>query len=60
MILSLRFLLELSCLFSSIACNLEPMAIFACFGVLALIVALMLKAEDKKKGYGLQEANIKK
>ena len=34
-----------------------PMAIFACFGVLALIVALMLKAEDKKKGYGLQEAN---
>ena len=37
-----------------------PMAIFACFGVLALIVALMLKAEDKKKGYGLQEANIKK
>ena len=29
-------------------------------GVLALIVALMLKAEDKKKGYGLQEANIKK
>ena len=37
-----------------------PMSIFAVFGVLALIVALMLKAEDKKKGYGLQEANIKK
>ncbi len=37
-----------------------PMAIFAVFGVLALIVALMLKAENKKKGYGLQEANIKK
>lgn len=37
-----------------------PMVIFAIFGVLALVVALMLKAEDKKKGYGLQEANIKK
>ncbi len=37
-----------------------PMVIFACFGVLALIVALMLKAEDRKKGYGLEEANIKK
>ncbi len=36
-----------------------PMVIFACFGVLALIVAVMLKAEDKKKGYGLEEANIK-
>lgn len=36
-----------------------PMVIFACFGVLALIIALMLKAEDKKKGYGLEEANIK-
>ena len=35
------------------------MTIFACFGVLALIIALMLKAEDKKKGYGLEEANIK-
>ena len=37
-----------------------PMVIFASFGVLALIIALMLKAEDKKKGYGLEEANIKK
>ena len=37
-----------------------PMCVFSVFGVLALIVALMLKAEDKKKGYGLQEANIKK
>ena len=34
--------------------------IFALFGVLALIVALMLKAENKKKGYGLEEANIQK
>ena len=37
-----------------------PMAIFAIFGVLALIVSLMLKAENRKKGYGLEEANIKK
>ncbi|MBP1637414.1 MAG: hypothetical protein H6Q18_203, partial [Bacteroidetes bacterium] len=29
-------------------------------GVLALIFALMLKAEDKKKGYGLELPNIKK
>ena len=35
-------------------------SIFALFGVLALIVALMLKAENKKKGYGLEEANIQK
>ena len=37
-----------------------PMTIFALFGVLALVVALMLKAENKKKGYGLEEANIQK
>lgn len=37
-----------------------PMIIFTCFGVLALIIALMLKAEDKKKGYGLELPNIKK
>lgn len=37
-----------------------PMAIFCGFGVLAIIVALLLKAEDKKKHYGLEEANIKK
>lgn len=36
-----------------------PMIIFACFGVLAVIVALLLKAEDKKKGYGLEQPNIK-
>ena len=35
-----------------------PMAIFTMFGVLALIIALMLKAENKKKGYGLEKANI--
>ena len=36
-----------------------PMMIFAGLGILAVIVALMLKAEDKKKGYGLQLPNIK-
>ena len=35
-----------------------PMLIFTSFGVLALFFALMLKAEDKKKGYGLEKANI--
>lgn len=37
-----------------------PMIIFTCFGILALIVAFMLKAEDRKKGYGLELPNIKK
>jgi nitrate/nitrite transporter NarK len=37
-----------------------PMMIFTAFGVLALIFALLLKAEDKKKGYGLELPNIKK
>jgi len=37
-----------------------PMMIFTGFGLLALIFALLLKAEDKKKGYGLQMPNIKK
>ena len=37
-----------------------PMLIFMSFGVLALIFAFLLKAEDKKKGYGLQLPNIKK
>lgn len=36
-----------------------PMLIFATFGVLAFFVGLMLKAEDRKKGYGLEEPNIK-
>lgn len=36
-----------------------PMMIFAGFGVLALVFALLLKAEDKKKGYGLELPNIK-
>lgn len=36
-----------------------PMIIFACFGILALAVAYLLKLEDKKKGYGLEQPNIK-
>ena len=35
-----------------------PMMIFAGFGVLALVFAFLLKAEDKKKGYGLESPNI--
>ena len=37
-----------------------PMLIFTCFGVLALIFAFLLKAEDKRKGYGLELPNIVK
>jgi MFS family permease len=37
-----------------------PMGIFTCFGVLALFVAYLLKQEDRKKGYGLENPNIKK
>lgn len=37
-----------------------PMTIFTCFGILALIVALLLKREDKIKGYGLELPNIQK
>lgn len=36
-----------------------PMIIFAGFGILALGVAFLLKLEDKKKGYGLEQPNIK-
>jgi len=37
-----------------------PMIIFATTGLLAIIVAILLKAEDKKKGYGLELPNIEK
>lgn len=37
-----------------------PMLIFTSLGVLAFILALMLKREDKKGGYGLELPNIKK
>ena len=35
-----------------------PMLIFACFGVLAIFFAFLLKAEDKKMGYGLEKPNV--
>lgn len=37
-----------------------PMLIFSSFGVLAFILSIYLKAEDKKKGYGLELPNISK
>ncbi len=36
-----------------------PMVIFTLFGVVALLLAMRLKAVDKKEGYGLEEPNIK-
>jgi len=36
-----------------------PMIVFSSFGVLAFIFSLLLKAEDRKKGYGLELPNIK-
>ncbi len=38
----------------------ETMTTFACYGVVAIVIAVLLLIEDKKKGYGLQQANIKK
>jgi len=37
-----------------------PMMIFTTFGVLAFLFAYLLKVEDKKKGYGLEQPNIVK
>lgn len=37
-----------------------PMLIFASLGVIAFFLGLLLKKEDKKRGYGLEEPNIKK
>ncbi|MDL2238591.1 MFS transporter [Bacteroidales bacterium OttesenSCG-928-L14] len=37
-----------------------PMLIFASLGLLALLLSILLKAEDKKKGYGLELPNIEK
>lgn len=37
-----------------------PMLIFASLGVFAFLLGLWLKAENKKKGYGLEDPNIKK
>uniref|UniRef100_UPI00262B0CD9 MFS transporter n=1 Tax=uncultured Porphyromonas sp. TaxID=159274 RepID=UPI00262B0CD9 len=38
----------------------QAMLVFTAFGVVALITAILLKAADKKKGYGLELPNIKK
>jgi hypothetical protein len=37
-----------------------PMIIFSSFGVLAFFFSIMLKREDKKKHFGLEDPNIKK
>jgi len=37
-----------------------PMIIFTGLAVLSMLVALALKVVDKKKGYGLEIANIQK
>ena len=39
---------------------LVPMIVFAAFCVLAFVFSLLLKKEDKKKGYGLELPNIQK
>lgn len=36
-----------------------PMLIFASLGIAAFLLSFALKAQDKKKGYGLEEPNIK-
>ncbi|MBQ2508468.1 MAG: MFS transporter, partial [Bacteroidales bacterium] len=36
-----------------------PLVMLACLGVAAMLIGLYLKAVDKKKGYGLEEPNIK-
>jgi hypothetical protein len=37
-----------------------PMLIFLSFGIIAVFVAFMLKADDRKKGYGLEMPNIRR
>ncbi len=36
------------------------MTLFACFGLVAILISFLLHVEDKRKGYGLQLPNIKK
>lgn len=38
----------------------ETMTIFAGFGVIAIVISFLLLLEDKRKGYGLQQPNVKK
>jgi nitrate/nitrite transporter NarK len=35
-----------------------PMSIFALFGILSIIIALLLKRADKRYGYGLEKPNV--
>ncbi len=35
-----------------------PMVIFAAFGVLSVVFALLLRREDRRKGYGLEQPNV--
>jgi MFS family permease len=35
-----------------------PMVIFTCFAILSVVIGFMLKREDRRKGYGLEKANI--
>jgi MFS family permease len=37
-----------------------PMMIFTSFGIIAVLFAILLKREDKKKGYGIELPNIRK
>ncbi|MDO5497201.1 MAG: MFS transporter [Alistipes sp.] len=37
-----------------------PMIVFSCCGIAALLFSIWLKIEDKRKGYGLEEPNVKK
>ena len=39
---------------------LMPMIIFSSFGILAFIFSLLLKIEDRRKGFGLELPNIRK
>ena len=38
---------------------LVPMIVFSCFGILAFFFSILLRKEDRKKGYGLELPNIK-
>ncbi|KAA6315944.1 hypothetical protein EZS27_033673, partial [termite gut metagenome] len=35
-----------------------PMLVFASLGIFAFFLGVWLKIEDKKKGYGLEKANL--
>ena len=39
---------------------LAPMIIFSSFGILAFILSFLLKAEDRRKKYGLELPNVAK